>query len=323
MKILHVYPKANRQIAHYLSMLTTAMDELVSVQIADDIQASMQICRDWKPDIVHLHGNISINLPPKVRAVVSPHGQGVQQKGAYAIISRSPIEKQMLSETNSRIEIIRNPIITRSTTPQETADLMMRVYQKVMDTDVRELMDSSTLNVFHLLIKAGITCDRRWVAHLFQIKPQLSSIRWRQIFIYAYYEGIEDVLKKGIEVLGMTIPNIHVDTIPLYLPDNYKIPERHNGNVSTLLANIRQECAAGILSLCRIVDLHESLMFNALDEERLMADINAQKLEQLFGRLLQVSSEETLLDEGYMPCLPIIDHGTKQLKSLLNRHLKI
>ena len=41
------------------------------------------------------------------------------------------------------------------------------------------------------------------------------------------------------------------------------------------------------------------------------------------GRLLQIASEQTLLDEGFMPLPPVDDRQTQSLRKLINKHLAI
>jgi hypothetical protein len=59
-----------------------------------------------------------------------------------------------------------------------------------------------------------------------------------------------------------------------------------------------------------------------LDEEKLLSLLDKDKT-LLLSRLLWVASQETLLDEGFMPLPPINDRKTKQIHLLLKKHLQI
>lgn len=318
MKILHIYPKTDAQLAHYVSMLTTAMENLVEARTATEANSVAATCKEWQPDIIHLHGAMPCQLPKRSRTVISPHGATVSQK-AYVVIARSPIEKERLSDRCQRIEIVSNPIITRTTSADKTARQVMEIYQRVMDSNVRELMSEATREALRLLLKVGISGDRRWACD----RTLQEGVNWRQLYIYARQEGVSQVLQRGARAFGETTPVIDTEHIKTYLPDHYQQPKpMKSGYVPTLLDTIAEEIGSRQLSLCRMAELHQALMSDTLDEEKLMSELDT-KHRKLLSSLLQVASEETLLDEGFMPTSPVSDHTTRLIRNLINRHLEI
>lgn len=319
MKILHAYPQNSSLIAHYVSIITAAMGTHVENRTVENASEASRQCREWKPDIVHVHGNLGYQLPRHQRLAVTPHGADVNLK-AYVIIARSPMEQQRLKEMgHQRIEVVRNPIITQTTTPQKAARQLLEIYQRIIDSNVLELMDEQTHEMLRTLIKAGITNDRRWV----ESRKTSTEVNWRLLFIYAYQEGIDDLLQQGITALGIKTPAFDAASIKTYLPDGYTLPQPTDSDqLHLLLDSIGEEIGKKQFALCRLTQLHQLLMRGDIDEEKLIADLDTKHL-LLLKRLLQVACTETLLDEGFMPVDPIDDRQTRLIRSLIYRHLEI
>ena len=77
------------------------------------------------------------------------------------------------------------------------------------------------------------------------------------------------------------------------------------------------------LTLLRLTELDAALRKDDLDEEKLLKEVEADSYKQLFCSLLQILSEQTLLDEGYMPCTPLDNQETARLRTELNKHLNV
>ena len=339
-KVLHIYPKADPSLAQYVDTVTAAMPSGIECRKADSPRHLKEICQDWQPDIAHIHGPALASLPPRVRIVFSPHGAAVSQtvapcgsparskrpqaalpiRKAYVLIARSPIERQHLATApHSRIEVIRNPLITKTTTVNEAADLLAAVYQKVIDSDVRQLMDEHTLDMLRTLLKAGITADSRWVA----MRQLHQDPDWRQLFIYARDEGVLDTLTRGIHTLRLNPPPIDAATICNYLPAGYLPPDEAQPlSIPDILRSADIDIRSRHLSLSRIVQLHSALFLTDVDDVQLLQSLDPAQ-RQLLSRLLQLASEESLLDEGFMPAPPINDRGTHLIRTLINTHLSL
>ncbi len=320
MKTLHVYPHDNALLAHYVSVLSSAMEGKVETKTAADNHDIASIAEEWQPDIIHIHGNVkSKTLSKHARTVVTPHGEEVAVK-AYVVIARSPMEHERLASLGfQRVEEVRNPIITRTISVQETALAMTGIYQRVMDSNVRELMDEPTQEMLFTLLKVGLMGDKQWA----DVNVEVSSPNWRQLHVYAYYEGVISILRKGMKLLGVLSTAIDPSSIKTYLPDSYAMPELQTSlSLPALLDTIEEEIREGSLSLCRIVQLHQALIIPTLDEGKLLGELD-KKRTLLLSRLLAIAKYETLLDEGFMPVAPIDDRQTRHIHNLIIKHLKI
>lgn len=321
-KVLHLYDNRLSTYAHFVNSLTSAMpNNQVETDIVNSNDAVMDRCRQWKPDIVHLHGSIAPQLPQGVRLVVTPHGENTSVSGAYVIVARSQMECKRLKEAGlQRVEIVLNPIITRTISFKEAADQYCAIYRRVMDSNVRQLMSDDTLHMLHLLLKAAIMGDRRWVESSLESH---AAPDWRQLFIYARLENISEELQRGIAITGLSAPAVDASGIKVFLPDGYELPEQMvTTDIGTLLNAVGADIADKKLPLCHIVALHKLLANSNLDEDKLMAELENRN-KHLLERLLHIAQHETLLDEGFMPSEALNDRTTKKIYQLLTNNLQI
>ena len=299
-------------VANYINKMMAAMEGYVRVRQTDEMVTFRQMCKEERPDIVHVHALPAFSTDG-IRMVITPHGRQVDTGRAYVVIARSQMEARRLNDP--RIEVVRNPILTKTTTVDETARKLLRIYQKVMDSNVLELMDEETRTTMPVLLKAGICGDRRWVEEY-----KIGTPNWRQLSIYAYYEQVNYLLERGAQVMGIDFPSCSVTDTTSYLPKSYKrIVEMSDSTVLQLLHAIH----SGELTMLRLTELDAALRRDDLDEERLLKEVDADGYKQLFCSLLQILSEQTLLDEGYMPCMPVDNQETTRLRTELKKHLSV
>lgn len=340
MRVVHIYHSGDTMLAQYVSMLTD--DTSVEACSTDNPKALMQMCKERRPDLIHQHGCSWPDITNAVlwagrqgiRIVHTPHGQltSVREhdrihtqklqklmRHAYALIARSGIEAEALEKTGwtSRIEMVHNPIITRSTTVSQLIESHHRIYQQVIDSNVLELMDDATRNAIRVLLKAGITGDERWVE---AFDPQ--TINWRQLNIYARLEGITPIIERGLQAMGINAPE-KVSALS-YLPNNYKKPQSIAGKpILEQLRYIRECLKTNQLALLSLAELDMALRCDDIEDNVLMQQLRAERLDSFFAALLMVLSEQTGLDEGFMPCEPIDDNVTKNIRNNIKNHLKI
>ena len=319
MRILHVYQKEQPQLAHYVDSLTAAMGKDMECAIATDAREAEERCREWQPHIVHVHGDMGLRLPRTARMVVTPHGKSAQRR-AYVVIARSRMERDRLQQAgHQRIEVVRNPIITRTTTFANAVAQFSSIYRRVMDSNVRQLMNADTLGLLRVLLKVGIMGDSRWAPTTLP-QTSLTATDWRQLQIYAWLEGVADIVKRGASLLTISLPALDVSTVRPFLPDGFVMPQpTDESDVASLLSTIDDEMGHHQLSLHRITALHQALVNPLLDEEKLLQSLD-KKMLLLLRRLLHIAHEETLLDEGFMPDVPLADHTTTNIQQLLNNH---
>ena len=323
MKVLHVYRHDNPRLAKYVSLLSQAMSADVECVFADNASDVRLAVKDFQPDIIHQHGQPIDNLrldnlrhpTAPARLVISPHGETVDTSKAYVVIARSPYE--LTCHATERKELVRNPLITKTITFDEAAAAIHTVYQRMMDSHPLELMDVGTRTLLAFLLKAGLLGDKAWVKDDLRL-GDLRLDDLRHLFIYVELEGVLDIVKRGIAVLGIYAPP--KPTIDCYLPHGYKTPQPlPKATIPELLKDID----AHGLTLLRLTELMKQLHEDSLDEAALMEQLEADKRRPLFQLLLQILSEQTLLTEGFMPCPPLDNSYTENLRQQLENHLKL
>lgn len=311
MKVLHICSSHNPMAAQYAAMLGKAMQAMVETLIVEEEKAH-HVCRSFQPDIVHLHGDVKMPLPGSARIVVSAHGDPIARE-AYVVVARSEMERKRLAETQPRVEVVRNPLITRSISQAQAAGKMLTIYQRVADSNPLALLDAKDRQELAILLKAGITGDKRWVEPE-GVEMPLS----RHLYIYAQQEGVIDCVKRGMHVLGIEPPALPAPHN--FLPKDYKTPEPlHTTDVVKIVGHIKDNG----LSLLRIVELDEALRSPLLNEQRLVEELKLSKLTALTASLLTIAAEQTLLGEGFMPLPPAKGALTNRLRKQLAQHLTI
>ena len=359
MKVLHVYPKSDPMIASHVSLLAEGLRHSADVQTTSSPTEAKTIIRQMHPDIVHCHGcwqygvaNVAgIARKYGARVVLSPHGhlepwvleeKSLQEKlhktllwqrrsveQAYALIAFGKMEQKYLRELkwNPRIEMILNAVITNSISQQEMCSQTFAVYQKVLDSNVLELMDDNTQKLLAAILKAGITGDRRWVTLWSQ--EAMTPLCWRQLLIYAEHENIRNYVDYGITILGLNAPNLDTAKIAAYYPDSYQRPRplkevigAYQGNETEYLVRMIRQIQKQPL-LLHLVELTRELRRDTVDDGLLQEVLEEKKLLRYASRLMQILQEQTQLDEGFMPLPPTDDRGTRQIRKLMTNHLTI
>lgn len=329
MKVLHLYPENDPLIVRHVKMLESGYS-------------------DESPDIIHVHGCWQYNVVKKAmqahrkggRIVFSPHGglepwifnkrkldeklgksilwQRRLAEFSYVIIAHGNMEAEALKDLgwNPRIEIIRNAVITNTITPEAMAAHTQDIYRKVMDSNTLALMSDDTKTMMSLLLKAGITGDKRWIS---EALPTIDETEWRKLLVYADHENVRTVVDLGARVLGVHHPYIETSQIKSYLPTSYKLPKVSAHDVIGIVAEMRREP----LTLRHFVALDQALRRDNVDDDRLTDTLDENNQLKYFRRLLCILTELTRLDEGFWPDVPIDDRGTQALRNQLNKHLRI
>lgn len=342
MHIVHIYPANDPETAHYVSLLSALPNE--QIETTNDAKALQKICAERCPDIIHQHGCLNTEIikctlaarQQGARIVLTPHGQlepwetdrrmmlkpsGLRQlvAHAYSIIARSPMEADELHHLkwNTRIETVRNPVITRSVSKEDFLAAHQRIYRQVMDSNVLELMDETTLKSMRTLLKVGITGDERWGEPL-----EPTAICWHLLTIYAQQEGILPFIEKGCLALGIQMPE--KQAVPNYLPDSYVAPAPLTGKpLSDMIKHIHRQVQDKTLSLLSLAELDAALRCNDVEDDHLMQQLEADRLSQFFSALMTIMNEQTGLDEGFMPCTPVNNQETNRIRTIIKEHLQI
>ena len=319
-RILHIFQKDDSMAHNYVDQLTRAMQEQVETRSTDDTDEALRLYTEWQPHIVHRHGAATLRTQENsIRLVLQPNGNTVTTQHYYAIIARSQMEARRLGLP--RTEIIHNPLITRTTTIGNAAEQTMRVYRKVMNTNPLELMDEPTRRMLALLLKAGITGDRRWIAD----QPQslfsqegLRAIDFHHLYIYAEQEGVLPLVERGLRIVDADAPQRQ--PAESYLPDSYERPASLSSrNVADIVDYVKHNGPTLLL----LSDLYTALHHPRLHDDELVAELRSRDLLPFFQSLLQLLAEQTLLEEGFMPCPAVDNRTTAQLRNQLSNHLRL
>lgn len=360
MKILHIFSKDDALIRQHVTMLVEGLRQCADIRMVDNYAAFKQHLQTQEPDILHCHGcwNYAIARAVKAarqegaRIVITPHGQmepwvisqkKMQEKvgktllwqkrlvsHAYAVIALGRLEKDNLLKIgwNQRIEEVHNAVTTNTIIPAKMCELTYNIYQKVMDSNTLEQMDEQTYKALAVILKAGITGDKRWCQSLEDIKrPQ--DIDWRRLLLYAEHENIRNYVDYGISILDMPAPNIDLQPSAAYFPDAYTTPRPlkeiigdYQGNETDYLYRMIRQLYKQPL-LLHMIELTRELMRDTVNDDLLEELLERKRLKVFAESLVQVLGEQTQLDEGYMPVKPMDNRQTRQIRKKLTNHLKI
>ncbi len=365
MRILHYFSDDNPLVSQYVSTLAEQMNRGIENHAVNNIGQALTLLKGSSYDILHLHGCwrtseqkvVREAFRHGVRLVLTPHGQlepWVIQENywkeklpkqlyfqkrlvhqAYVVIIQGRMEQECMERLgwNPRLLIIRNSLVTHSISHTEMAKQMADVYQKVMDSNPLQLMNDELRATLRTLLMAGITGDRRWVVNEKPI-PQLSTLAWRYLLLYAHQENIEETVKRGINILRLDVPDIDVSHADYFLPRGY-VPsstiESAIGNSFTsenerLIAtfrHLRKIIFKRQLTIAHLVELDRELRQHHSLESMLKEQLTDHKLIKTARRLMCMMNEKTGLTEGFMPVEPLDDRITKSMRNQIENHLKI
>lgn len=362
MRILHFFPQADAAISQYYNILADNMGLEVENHKATTGEEARKLLRTIDFDILHVYGCWN-NAQPSIvrkalkqgaRLVVTPYGQlepWIQElhfwkeklpkriiyqesviKQAYAVIVQGNMEKECMTKLdwNKRCIIIRNALVTNTITPREMARQIFDVYQRIMDSNLLQLMNDNTRKFVKRLIIVGITGDERWVTD--NKVPMLGD--WRQVLCYAHQEQIMPTIQRAIRKLNLMTPDIDVTQIAYFLPDDYKeastiqqaIGNQFISENDRLIATfkfIKKLIANRQLSIKHLIELDIELRTYSCDEQLLSEQLHERGLLKLAARIMQLMGDLTGLTEGFMPIPPLNDYITKKYHLLIENHLSI
>ncbi len=361
--VIHYTPQDDSMITSYVDMLTKGMGLEAGNSVATTEAAARQLIESRHFDILHVHGCWQrsaaqlwqIVRKKGTRLVVSPYGQlepwvvrdnywkdKMPKKylfqrhlirSAYAVVIQGRMEEECMHQLgwNNRLVIIRNPLITHSTTAANAAQQTYHTYRCVMDSNPLALMTKDTRHTLRNIIKAGITGDRRWVQS--DILAMESDEQWRTVLNYARQEHVDDIVSRGIRVLEYKCPDINITT-QCFVPDGYErestiqeaIGMQYPTENDRLIATFRFLRKVGLrhqLCISHLVELDKELREHDSEESLLVDMLKEARLYKTAQRMMQLMSTYTALDEGMMPLPPLNDRITRQLAMQIENHLKI
>ena len=327
MTILHIYDESDTMAGRYVEMLMQATHAMTHEGSMFDEQFAMYVCTNAKdcrqltdehhPDILHLHGaSAPFTLPPGLRLVVTPHGEVLGPVQAYVVVARSPHEANSLQSQFPRVEIVRNPLITRTVTTEDCARQMEAIYQRVMDSSVLQLMDVNKKRLLTATLSVATYGDVHWLPSTFLFNAD--DANYRQLYLYATHEGVLSLVQQGLTMLGIHAPE--AEPVSCYLPSDFLQPKPMPvATIAQLLTDISNH---GV-SLLRLSELARSLHDDSLDEAKLLEYLDDDGQLSLLGAILPLLADHLLLTEGFMPCTPADGPATQQLRSMLAKRQEL
>lgn len=364
-RILHFYPGDDHMISDYVTMLSENMGLECSNELVTEKALAQQRLNASHYDILHLHGcwNASSYFVGKqavkngTRIILSPNGQLapwvisnrywteklpkrlLYQKWiieqSYAVIVQGKMEESCVKKLgwNQRLVVIKNPQITHAISRKSAANQVFQTYCKVMNSNPLELMDDDMRTLLQQLIIVGITGDKRWLDVNPMQQPDTLD-QWKHLLSYAHLEHIDDVILRGLSVMGYVAPDMDVDQMPCFYPDHYAAPVsiadaigfNFISEVDRLLAIFRylQKLAGKHqLAVSHLAELDRELREHECDEDLLAEKLKDQRHYKQAARILFVTQEVTGLTEGFMPVAPLADRTSQQILTQVENHLKI
>lgn len=361
MKILyHVTPEADASPIYHemVSQLALCMREQADVDMsATQDEHTTQVVGDY--DIVHVFGCWNLAAAhllikayhDHVPTVYSPLG-GLQpwvvkrRKSFFTLSSQRNMTRKALAvhvcgkleqETflslkwNSRVALIKNPVLTSKISFPEMASQMFSLYQKVADTNARLLLSDESCETIGELLALGIDesllTDKQRIEHMRSLLPELSVSDWRKISIYATDERITNALQKGLARLQMTSPICDVKGIERFAHDVHyaegalqcdKLLSRNPLTKSKLndimasneekekgmivrLFNLKYEMEHNQAPLAHLADVYGNIRFTDADEDRLNEVARSMGILDFSQRLMAILQATLGLTEGFMP----------------------
>lgn len=248
---------------------------------------------------------------------------------------------------NKRQEVIKNPVLTSQISFEEAARQLLNLYQKILDSNVRLLMNDTSQQMIGALLQLGADSDvlhlRDYIAQLQQTFDTLTPDDWRRIIIYAHEERITIPLEEGIHRLHKDVPEVNIDNIVRFKSDvvyptgdlkadallsknlllRNKVKEvfamrgHDECTLCMLLLNLNYELSHHKAPLLHLVNIYQFIRFNNLDEDMVKNMVHRLSLDDLAGRLMIAMQNFLGLTEGFMPFVAKDDkHVTPLLKEL-------
>ena len=366
MRIMHYIPQGQELVTQYVHTLADAMGKDCENILVTHAAEACSLLLERPFDILHLHGcwrNSQAKVVSRarkcgVRIVVSPHGQLEpwvlsdnywQEKlpkkliyqrrlvsQAYAIIIQGKMEEECMRKLgwNRRTVIIRNSLLTVSTTHQKMAAETLKLYRKVMDSNPLALMTANTRRALRNILKTGITGDVRWLLNENSQPQPDDAWQWHSLMGYAYQEHIVDIVRRGLRLLRLDEPEYHYDDGCCFLPEGYQPPVSigstigmqfvdENERLMATFRHVRRLIATHQLTIAHLAELDKELRQHGCDEALLADQLRDASLLPTARRTMQLMHELTGLDEGFMPVAPLADRTTRTIRRHIESRLEI
>ena len=371
MNIIHYNPHGDKTVADYIDTLNKSMSGQAVCRVVDKLLALKGELSRQHADIVDIHGCWHKTIPfaciiakhHGARIVVTPHGQlepwimkrhwlittlprtlSYQHriiKRAYSVIVMGKMEHDNMEKLcwTPRIETIPCSLFTSSITDDEMARQTLAVFNKVLDSNVLELMDITTTSALHSLYKIYTTADPRWLEPSErETIEKLDQRQWRQIEIYAYNTSTLLDVRHGADALGITLPDCHPSEIACYLPYSHSNENQrqrlasltadekgmHNpADVVEMIKALQQKVRKRTLGIADILQFSATLYQLRTDEDEVRYLLDEAKLTRFASSLMQTVVHFTHLPYGFLTVSPNNGRLTRRIMNTIFKQLEI
>ena len=226
------------------------------------------------------------------------------------IVAISEKEEQQIKQLRwkKRIVTIPHPSL-HLTNDDETSEMLMSIYRKVLDTNYMERITKEELEFVHYCVRIAL-----WPAGSQETKEvQTENLSFRRIYIYAYDNNITQLFTTGAQMLGVQIPPCpDVSSMP-----RFKVKQKRNTEINnyqklqeaiySVIPGTKIEIdrtPAGATIYRTLCDIFQALRFHDYDEDNFSEIIKKKGITKFTAHILHQMQEAFGLELGYMPILP-------------------
>ena len=155
-------------------------------------------------------------LTEKYPSLVAYQQKAVAQADAIHVWSVMEMQEMRKQKWDERIQLVRNSTITGDFSPEQMAEQMVALYQKVIDSNTFRLMTDREKLAETLLLRKGLARDEfsgQLTAEDRQLLASLNEDSWRKILIHAADEDIMPYVRHGAEELQLAGINTPTDGV--------------------------------------------------------------------------------------------------------------
>lgn len=216
---------------------------------------------------------------------------------------------------------------------------LLRLYQKVIDSNPFWMMKEEEVHAEDMLLNAGLT-----YGHNSKILTEddvnkinkFTAETWRRIILHSSDQNILDFVLAGAKLNGISVPSLQPGSIERFPADfnpNGDTELTENETAKTLMSDDaippieRHICITILTVLSKIknrqalrsdlASLYKAIRFNNFDEALICKKIQEFRISKRTARLLQILSERYGLEEGFMFTEPLNDKETNKIRKVL------
>ena len=234
---------------------------------------------------------------------------------------------------NDRLCVIKNATTSNDISSEQMAQQTIRLYRKVIDSNAGMLMNHEARLALDGLLRAGVARSAQSntiTAEQINTINHLDAESWRKLLIHAADEDVLHLVKKGVEQMQFTAPDIVIQNIDRFSQRRPKAKgplertkvadksmradfrpweEYHSPSLELdfcrMVANTQHEMRKAKLSLRHLAELYEQMRYADLDEELVGSMLRDTRLYEFTQQLQLTLSQQFGLTEGFMPVAPL------------------